>query len=52
MAQQHVQYYDQHVLNQERKQYFDELAQTSLQKQAELEQDNDMSFSQYLAKYR
>lgn len=52
MAQQHVQYYDQHVLNQERKQYFDELVQTSLQKQAELEQDNDMSFSQYLAKYR
>ena len=52
MAQQHVQYYDQHVLNQERKQYFDELGQTSLQKQAELEQDNDMSFSQYLAKYR
>ena len=52
MAQQHVQYYYQHVLNQERKQYFDELAQTSLQKQAELEQDNDMSFSQYLAKYR
>lgn len=52
MAQQHVQYYDQHVLNQERKQYFDELAQTSLQKQAELEQDNDMNFSQYLAKYR
>ncbi|MBF4454492.1 glutamate--cysteine ligase [Acinetobacter sp. SK-43] len=52
MAQQHVQYYDQHVLNQERKQYYDELAQTSLQKQAELEQDNDMSFSQYLAKYR
>ena len=52
MAQQHAQYYDQHVLNQERKQYFDELAQTSLQKQAELEQDNDMSFSQYLAKYR
>lgn len=52
MAQQHVQYYDQHVLNQERKQYFDELAQTSLQKQAELEQDNDMSFRQYLAKYR
>lgn len=52
MAQQHAQYYDQHVLNQERKQYFDELAQTSLQKQAELEQDNDMSFRQYLAKYR
>lgn len=52
MAQQHVQYYDQHVLNQERKQYFDELTQTSLQKQVELEQDNDMSFSQYLAKYR
>lgn len=52
MAQQHVQYYDQHVLNQERKQYFGELAQTSLQKQVELEQDNDMSFSQYLAKYR
>ncbi|ENW06053.1 glutamate--cysteine ligase [Acinetobacter beijerinckii] len=52
MAQQHVDHYDHHPLSQERKQYFEQLAQISLQKQAELEQDNDMSFSQYLAKYR
>ena len=35
-----------------REQYFAELAQTSLQKQAQLEQDNDLSFEQYLAQYR
>jgi glutamate--cysteine ligase len=52
MAQQHVDHYDQHPLSEETKQYFAQLAQTSLQKQAQLEQDNDMSFEQYLAQYR
>lgn len=52
MAQQHVDHYDQHPLGEETKQYFAQLAQTSLQKQAQLEQDNDMSFEQYLAQYR
>lgn len=52
MAQQHVDHYDQHPLSEERKYYFEQLAQTSLQKQAQLEQDNDMSFEQYLAQYR
>lgn len=52
MAQQHVDHYDQHPLSEERKQYFAQLAHTSLQKQAQLEQDNDMSFEQYLAQYR
>ncbi|WP_038346358.1 glutamate--cysteine ligase [Acinetobacter sp. A47] len=52
MAQQHVDHYDQHPLSEERKQYFTRLAQISLQKQAQLEQDNDMSFEQYLAQYR
>jgi glutamate--cysteine ligase len=52
MAQQHVDHYDQHPLSEERKQYFAQLAQASLQKQAQLEQDNDMSFEQYLAQYR
>ncbi|ENX35954.1 glutamate-cysteine ligase [Acinetobacter colistiniresistens] len=52
MAQQHVDHYDQHPLSEERKHYFEQLAQTSLQKQAQLEQDNDMSFEQYLAQYR
>ena len=52
MAQQHVDHYDKHPLSEETKQYFAQLAQTSLQKQAQLEQDNDMSFEQYLAQYR
>ncbi|KYQ83524.1 glutamate--cysteine ligase [Acinetobacter sp. NRRL B-65365] len=52
MAQQHVDHYDQHPLSEETKHYFAQLAQTSLQKQAQLEQDNDMSFEQYLAQYR
>ena len=52
MAQQHVNRYEQHQLSAEREQYFAELAQTSLQKQAQLEQDNDISFEQYLAQYR
>ena len=52
MAQQHLDYYQQHVLNAERKAYFEQLAQNSLQKQAQLEQECDMSFEQYLAQYR
>ena len=52
MAQQHVNRYEQHQLSAEREQYFAELAQTSFAKQAQLEQDNDISFEQYLAQYR
>ncbi|ENW20386.1 MULTISPECIES: glutamate--cysteine ligase [Acinetobacter] len=52
MAQQHVQDYEQHQISLERKQYFEHLAQTSLQKQSQLEQDNHMSFAEYLAQYR
>lgn len=52
MAEQHVHRYDQHQLSQERAEYFEQLAQTSLQKQSQLEQDNDTSFEQYLAQYR
>ena len=52
MAQQHQQYYAEHVLNEERKVYFEQLAQTSLQKQTQLEQECTMSFEQYLAQYR
>ena len=52
MAQLHVNSYDQHPLSVERQQYFAELAQRSVQKQAQLEQDNDISFEQYLAQYR
>ncbi|ENW97882.1 glutamate--cysteine ligase [Acinetobacter sp. NIPH 298] len=52
MAQQHVDCYDQHQLSVERQQYFEHLAQTSLQKQWQLEQENDTSFEQYLAQYR
>lgn len=52
MAQQHVDCYDQHQLSAERQQYFEHLTQTSLQKQWQLEQENDTSFEQYLAQYR
>ena len=52
MAQQHTQDYAQHVLSEERADYFEQLAQHSLQKQTQLEQECAMSFEKYLAQYR
>ncbi|NCI77823.1 glutamate--cysteine ligase [Acinetobacter kanungonis] len=52
MAQQHAAVYEQHQLSPETQAYFDELAQTSLQQQQQLEQDSTVSFDEYLAHYR
>ena len=52
MAQQHSQYYAAHPLSNDRKDYFEQLAQSSLHKQQQLEQDHVLSFEEYLAQYR
>ena len=52
MAQQHAQYYAAHPLSNDRKDYFEQLAQSSLYKQQQLEQDHALSFEEYLAQYR
>ena len=52
MAQQHAQYYAAHPLSNDRKDYFEQLAQSSLHKQQQLEQDHALSFEEYLAQYR
>lgn len=52
MAEQHVRVYEQHPLSAATTQYFKDLAQASLHKQQQLEQDNNLSFEQYLAQYR
>ena len=52
MAQQHAQYYAAHPLSNDRKDYFEQLAQSSLYKQQQLEQDYALSFEEYLAQYR
>ena len=52
MAQQHALSYEQHPLSSETLSYFDDLATQSLQQQEQLEQDNCLSFEQYLTDYR
>ncbi|WP_173912550.1 glutamate--cysteine ligase [Acinetobacter sp. Marseille-Q1618] len=52
MAHQHVENYQQHVLSPETLAYFEELATSSLQQQQQLEQETDLSFDDYLAKFR
>ncbi|MHA3891993.1 glutamate--cysteine ligase [Acinetobacter sp. GXMZU3951] len=52
MAQQHAAVYEQHQLDPATQAYFDDLVQTSLQQQQQLEQDNAISFDEYLAHYR
>ena len=52
MAEQHVHSYDEHALSAERTQYFADLAQSSWQKQQQLEQEHALSFTAYLAQYR
>lgn len=52
MAHQHVESYQQHTLSAERISYFNQLAETSLQKQQQLEQEHSKSFEQYLEKFR
>ena len=52
MANEHLNLYEQHTLSTETLAYFEELAQTSLQNQQQLEQEKDISFDEYLAKFR
>lgn len=52
MAHQHVKSYEQHVLSAETLAYFEQLATSSLQQQQQLEQETDLNFEDYLAKFR
>ena len=52
LAQQHANALEKHVLSPEREAYFGALAQQSLQQQQQLEQENQISFEEYLAAYR
>ncbi|TCM68725.1 glutamate-cysteine ligase [Acinetobacter calcoaceticus] len=52
MAHQHIDSYQQHTLSSERISYFKQLTETSLQQQQQLEQDTQISFEQYLEKFR
>ena len=52
MAQLHVAEYEQHQLSDEKWAYFDDIAQQSLKRQQQLEQDNQISFEQYLTHFR
>ncbi len=52
MAQKHALAYEAHVLDPQTQAYFDALAEQSLQQQQQLEQDNSLSFADYLAAYR
>jgi len=52
LAHQHSNLYESHRLSKETLKYFNELSQKSLQQQQQLEQDNTISFTEYLAQYR
>ncbi|HJF27483.1 MAG TPA: glutamate--cysteine ligase [Acinetobacter lwoffii] len=52
LAQQHSQVYESHPLSAETAAYFDEISQSSLQQQQQLEQACSINFSDYLAQYR
>ena len=52
MANQHIASYQQHVLSTETQAYFAQLAQASLEKQQQLEQDSRVNFEEYLEKFR
>ncbi|SPL68949.1 glutamate--cysteine ligase [Acinetobacter stercoris] len=52
MAHQHATSYEQHILSPETLAYFDQLADTSLKEQQELENDTQISFEDYLARFR
>ena len=52
MANQHAQSYEAHVLKSDTIEYFKGLAQSSLQKQQQLEQECTQSFDEYLTAFR
>ena len=52
LAHRHAEHYEQHQLSAEQQAYFEQLTEQSLQQQQQLEQDTQLSFSDYLAAYR
>lgn len=52
LAHQYIEAYQAHQLSKKKAAYFADLAEKSLQKQQELEQDSGISFTEYLAQYR
>ena len=52
LLQDHEELLSQYPMSEETQQYFANLATQSLQQQQQLEQDNSVSFSDYLAAYR
>ena len=52
MADQHIESYQQHVLSAETLAYFEQLTETSLAEQQQLEQDTSVCFDDYLSKFR
>ncbi|MDQ1362430.1 MAG: glutamate--cysteine ligase [Pseudomonadota bacterium] len=51
MSQQHFDYFRQVEITAEQRRFFDDLAVSSLQKQAQLEADNSLSFDEFLQNY-
>ena len=52
LAQRHAAHYEQHSLAAEQQAYFESLTEQSLQQQRQLEQNSQLSFTEYLAAYR
>ena len=52
LAEQHAEAYEAHPLNAETREYFEALAQSSLAKQQQLEQETKQSFDEYLSAFR
>jgi glutamate--cysteine ligase len=52
LAQHHTDVYYAHELSAEKLAYFEQLTQQSIQKQQQLEQENTLSFEEYIAAYR
>lgn len=52
LIQQHEQFYRHYALSEETAQYFAQLKDSSLQQQQDLEAQQDISFAEYVAKYR
>ena len=52
LAQKHAEAYEQHQLSKKASAYFKEVAQASLDKQEQLEQDTTQSFEEYLSQFR
>ena len=52
LARKHAEAYEAHILKPDTQQYFDELTQSSLEKQQQLEKESTQSFDEYLTAFR